>query len=326
MTETTGATTLPANTLTLPGRTVEVEMSDALAGGRPYWLRGIVIDVTLDGVATVLMDDGAGHVSEQCTALRPVNPDRPTLAHDDLIAGALGVQLAERAGPEAFAGFHRGHNDGRIAFTEAAREMLRQIDVRALVAKHQRCGFTYVIDPRGNRHTDPGVWNPGDQLVECAFYVDGPGTIFCGAHLPGVKAGTDRSSIFYATDEQRDSGEAILRAPLTVPEQAPEVPRVLTEVEVRQAEIAALGDVMRAVLIDEAQQRAADAEGGADWSGMPAREMRAAVEAVLAARGERVPLMIWWEAIAEAVRQHRIVMHSGPAYSPAPDYMIGTTQ
>jgi hypothetical protein len=201
----TEPTTLPPNRGTLPflpGRTVTDDMNT-----------GIVIDADTDTCRVRWQPEG---ITERCAVaeLRAVNPDRPMLAHDELYASALGEELARRTGPVALAGFHNGWNNGRISYTETARDMLRRLDERALELKQARCLYTYVVDPQGVRRADRGDFRDGDRLITCSFYADGPGSFgYCGAHCPGVKDGSAPSSIFYALPEQHASGEAVEKSP-----------------------------------------------------------------------------------------------------------------
>jgi hypothetical protein len=396
---TEGPQALDASVLYLPGRSVEL-----IGQGR----FGIVVDVDPTPVIPKYTVQWSNGDFNDMTAdvLRAVNPDRPALAYDEFVVAALGEKLAERAGAESLAGFHNGWNNGRVAYTEAARDILRDIDRRAFALKHQRCHFTYVETPvrdgaaiaplagdvwvdtslRSDVHDDgvhwharldgtgqvelyepngPGLipaaavaqirggfklltrpgaevaeqpappfepsitwkrksrgerWRDGDRLVECLFFGDGPDAHgHCAVHHP-VRAET---AIHYATDEQRASGEAIARAPIAAPGKPAEQPRVLTDVEQQQVDVDGLVDVVRAVLIDEAQQQAANAEGGADWPGMGAQKLRAAVDAECARTGRGYSLDLYWRAIAHGIRQGRVRLHSGPRYSPAPDHMIG---
>jgi hypothetical protein len=185
----------------LPGRTITDGHST-----------GIVVEADADA-CTVRWPEG---ITERMptASLRAVNPDRPTLAHDELFVSALGENLAQRSGAEALAGFHQGWNNGRVAFTEAARRVLAGLDERALAAKHAACSYSYVVDPDGIRRQDRGEFLDGDRLVTCPFFADGPNSgLYCGAHYPGVVDGSNRSSIFYALPEQYASGEAIVRSP-----------------------------------------------------------------------------------------------------------------
>lgn len=160
----------PDTTRFLPGRTVTDGMS-----------RGVIVQVVDGDFCTVQWSPG---FTEQCPPadLAAVNPDRPSLSGDELFAATLGEELARRAGAEALAGFHRGHNDGRVGYTEAARMVLARIDGRALTAKHSGCAYTYVVDPQGQRRANREGWADGDRLITCTFFVDGPDSLYCGPH------------------------------------------------------------------------------------------------------------------------------------------------
>lgn len=186
-------------------------LSAATATDLPYLTGRTVTDGMNTGVVTAAEQDvctvrwaDAGF-AERCATLEltAVNPDRPTIARDELFAGTLGEILAERAGVAALAGFHRGHNDGRIAFTEAAREVLRRLDQRATQAKHTGCGYSYVVDAEGIRRTGRARFDDGDRLITCTFHVDGPNTFYCGPHRADVDAGRP-GSIYRPTPDGAD--------------------------------------------------------------------------------------------------------------------------
>lgn len=317
----TPATTLPASTLFLPGRTVEV-------AGYAYGLQqAIVVDVDAAGaVYSLRLDNGRFVTTAAVQDIRPVHPDRAPLAHDQFIVSALGEMLAARAGEKALAGFHNGHNDGRIAYTESARGMLADIDRRAFGVKHSRCTFTFVEAPDGAQHTDPTIYNEGDRLVECDFYVDGPGTFYCGFHRVLVESGVARSSVFHAgigAGEQqaaRARGEVVSRPPIVTPAAAAaapagevvEVPRVLTEVEARELAVDLVVDAIVAALLYHA---GALRELDQPVEPMPGPAMRQAVEALLAERGTPLDGSLWWDAQAKAVRRNMIRLHQGPAFT-----------
>lgn len=176
--------------LLLPGRTVEM---------LPPW--PISVAVVIDAT-TGTDEDGPQYAvrllnGEQKIAgadqVRPVNPDRPTLAHDQLIAAALGEQLATRDG--RLADYQRGWNDGRSIYNDVARDMLRNVDQRVFAAKHARCAYTYLVDATDLRKANQSAYEDGDNVIACAFYPDGPDTIYCAVHHPLVQAG-DRGSIY----------------------------------------------------------------------------------------------------------------------------------
>lgn len=304
----------------LPGRTVELTV-------HPHGERGIVVDVTTDGqTCTVKFGEGALRLDDfrdvPAFHLRAVTPDLPVLAHDTFIASALGEQLAKRNGVDSLAGFHRGHNDGRIAYTESARDLLREVDLRIFAAKHQRCHFTYVETADGVRRAERAEYQEGDRLVGCLFYVDGPSSTYCGAHLPGVANGTDRPSIFHAgitpaeTDAARGRGELVDRAPIVRPGAEAEAPRVFTEQEVREREIARICDAVRAVCILDGATNAADRE----TPGLPGRALRELVERRSGVADAPLDMSLYWEALAYGQRRGLLTMHTGPAWSAAPDY------
>lgn len=175
----------------LPGRLVEIRGTHATAiitDTRPSTHE---YEITRDGLVLELI---------AASQVRPVVGDRPTLAHEDLFVEQLGEILAERAGPEALAGFHNGHNNGRTAFREAARDVMRRLDASAEQARTALCLYTYVVDPDGNRRTDPTDYVEGDTLITCAWHRDGPGTLDCAVHRRMSDAG-ERSSIFYPSDD-----------------------------------------------------------------------------------------------------------------------------
>lgn len=318
---------LPATTMYLPGRTVEVV-------GYGYGLqRAIVVDVDTAGTSYTLRLDNGRFTTAEAQIMRAVHPDRAPLAHDQFIVSAFGEQLAARAGEKALAGFHNGHNDGRIAYTEAARGMLAEIDRRAFAVKHSRCSFTFVEAPDGTQHTDPTLYNDGDHLVECDFYVDGPGTPYCGFHRVLVESGVARSSIFHAgigAGEQlaaRARGEVVSRPPIVAPSRAVgelaaaaaapagevvEVPRVMTEVEARELAVDLVVDAIVAVLLYHAGEYRKDDR---PVEPMPGPAMRQAVEALLAERGTPLDPSLWWDAQARAVRRNMIRLHQGPAFT-----------
>lgn len=163
---------------------------------------GVVIAAEQD-VCTVRWADGG--FTERCATLElaAANPDRPTLAHDGLFAATLGEILAERAGVAALAGIHQGHNNGRVSFTDAARDVLRRLDQRAAQAKHAGCGYSYVVDAVGVRRADRTRIDDGDRLITCTFFVDGPGTLYCGPHRGDVDAGNP-GSIYRPTPDGAD--------------------------------------------------------------------------------------------------------------------------
>lgn len=317
----TPATMLPASTLYLPGRTVEI------AGYGAGLQRAIVVDVdTAGAVYTLRLDNGRFVTTGAVQDIRPVHPDRPTLSADQFVVSALGEKLAARAGEKALGGFHNGHNDGRIAYTEAARGILADIDRSAFVVKHSRCGFNFVEAPDGSQHTDPTIYNDGDRLVECDFYVDGPGTFYCGFHRVLVESGVARSSIFHggigAGEQQaaRARGEVVSRPPIVAPAAAAavpagevvEVPRVMTEVEARELAVDLVVDAIVAVLLYHAGEYRKDDR---PVEPMPGPAMRQAVEALLAERGTPLDPSLWWDAQARAVRRNMIRLHQGPAFT-----------
>lgn len=193
--------THPAEVAYLPGRTV----TDGVT-------TGVVFEADPDGTVLVRWNDAG--FTERCTAadLRAVHPDRPALAYDETLVVFLGENLAKRAG--ALDRFNDGHNNGRTAFVESARRVLADWDTRAREIKHNRCLYTYVVAPDGVRRADRSEFLTGDRLVTCTFFVDGPGTGYCGAHRPEVAGLT---SIFYAEPEQHDSGEAVALSPFETP-------------------------------------------------------------------------------------------------------------
>ena len=164
----------------------------------PYLTGRTVTDGMNTGVVTAAEQDvctvrwaDAGF-TERCATLEltAVNPDRPSLAHDELYANELGRILAERAGRTCD---WQGEPTRQVGWREAARDVLRRLDGRALAAKHARCPHTYVVDRDGARRDDPIGFEPGDRLVTCTFYGDGPGRFRCGPHAD------DRGSIFQPT-------------------------------------------------------------------------------------------------------------------------------
>lgn len=312
----TPATTIPATTLYLPGRTVEVV-------GYGYGLQqAIVVEVDTAGTSYTLRLDNGRFTTAEAQIIRPVYPDRAPLAHDEFIVSAMGEKLAERAG--RLPNFHNGHNDGRTAYIEAAREMLADVDRRAFAVKHSRCSFNFVESPDGTQHTDPTIYNEGDRLVECDFYVDGAGTLYCGFHRVLVESGVARSSVFHAglgageREAARARGELVFQAPIVAPRAEPagpaevEVPRVLTEVEVRELAVDHVVDAIVAALLYHAGAARQDDQ---PVEPMPGPAMRTAVEALLAERGETLDGSLWWEAQARAIRRNMIRMHQGPAFT-----------
>jgi hypothetical protein len=188
----------PAGAKFLPGRSV-LAYADAFNG---RWDPGVVTDVDMaaDREYTVRLNrDGSEHrLPESC--LHATTPDRPRLAVGDFYAVALGEILAERAGPDALAGFHDGYNNGHIGFKEEAREILARLDARARKAAQARCWYTYVVDPDGVRREDRSAFEDGDRLIACPWFGDGPGASFCEPHTAMGRSGR-RTSIFYATPD-----------------------------------------------------------------------------------------------------------------------------
>ena len=188
-----GTTTHPTecgtNLPLLPGRTV----TDGEA-------TGVVTAAHGTDVVTVRWE---GTFTQRCavTELRTVNPDRPTLAHDDLFAVTLGEILARRSGPNVLKGFRQGYNNGFVSFKETARDALRHLDEVAAEAGRAKCCYTYVVRPDGARRTEG--FEDGDRLIVCTFHVDGPNTLHCGPHRAMVLAG-DRGSIYTPTPPDLD--------------------------------------------------------------------------------------------------------------------------
>lgn len=193
--------TYPPNTAYLPGRSV----TDAVRSAT-----GVVTAVNADGTYGIKWDGGILEPHAEADTFVPVHPDLPALAHIEMYASALGEELARLAGPDTLAAFNDGWNNGRVAYTETARDLLRRLDQRALKAKHARCLYTYVVDPAGVRREDRAEFRDGDRLVTCTFFGDGPGSAVCGPHRPEIAG---RSSIFYAHEDKYASGEAVALSP-----------------------------------------------------------------------------------------------------------------
>lgn len=186
--------TIPAWVAYLPGRTVELVSTVTPAR------RGVVLGADDRELSYVVRWTEAGVVgTAHGFMLRAVHPDRPTLANDNLYAVTLGELLARRDGPDALAGFHDGYNNGHTAYKETARDLLREMDAVAAEAKRAGCPYTYVLDPSGQRRPSRTAYEPGDTLIVCPWYCDGPGRLFCAPHAEAEAQG-DRSSIFYPSD------------------------------------------------------------------------------------------------------------------------------